>query len=84
VGTVHEKTLVQEKSIPLSNANHTLGSRECKCRLRLYKYQALWASNRSQRGTFDNGSCTEEPRDRETITRGSDMTLTLHLLTNEL
>jgi hypothetical protein len=30
-------------------------------------------SNRSQWSAYDRGSCTEEPRDRETVTRGSEV-----------
>ncbi len=35
--------------------------------------QAPWTSNRPQGSAYDKGSCTEEPRDRETITRGSEV-----------
>ncbi len=36
-------------------------------------YQAPWTGNRPQGSAYVKGSCTEEPRDRETITRGSEL-----------
>jgi hypothetical protein len=44
-----------------------------KVQLQLRMCQAPWTSNRPQGSAYDKGLCTEEPRDRETVTRSSEV-----------
>lgn len=53
----------------------TLALRVCAVpeEFKLCMCQAPWTSNRPQGSAYDKGSCTEEPRDRETVTRGFEV-----------